>query len=71
MNTRDYLNGKSSDGFEFFGAHKRKDKDYIFRLLAPEAKNVYLAGDFNNWEKAPLRKYSTVFFSVSIDVVKD
>lgn len=71
MNTRDYLNGKSSEGFEFFGAHKRKDKDYIFRLLAPEAKNVYLAGDFNNWEKAPLRKYSTGVFSVSIDGVKD
>ena len=63
MNTRDYLDGKSQDGFEFFGSHKRKANDYIFRALAPEAKNVYIAGDFSNWEKNPLRKYSTgVFF---------
>ena len=67
MNTRDYINGKSAEGYEFFGAHNRKAKDYIFRVLAPDAKNVYLAGDFNNWEKTPLRKYSTGVFSVTVD----
>ena len=67
MNTRDYINGKSADGYEFFGVHKRKEKEYIFRILAPEANNVYLTGDFNNWEKTPLRKYSTGVFSVTID----
>lgn len=67
MNTRDYINGKSAEGYEFFGAHNRKGKDYIFRLLAPNAKNVYLAGDFNNWEKITLRKYPTGVFSVTID----
>jgi 1,4-alpha-glucan branching enzyme len=25
-----------------------------FSLLAPEAKEVFLAGDFTDWEKAPL-----------------
>lgn len=70
MNTRDYLNGKSSDGYTFFGPHKRKTNDYIFRVLAPNAKNVYLSGDFNNWEKTPLRKYSTGVFSVTIDNAK-
>lgn len=69
MNTREYLEGKSFDGYEFFGPHKRASKDYIFRILAPEAKNVYLAGDFNNWEKTPLRKYPTGVFSVTIDGV--
>lgn len=71
MNTRDYLNGISTDGYEFFGAHRRNNKNYIFRVLAPDAKNVYLAGDFNNWEKAALRKYSTGVFSITIDEVKD
>ena len=71
MNTRDYLNGKSSDGYNFFGAHKRKSNDYIFRLLAPNVKNVYLSGDFNNWEKTPLRKYSTGVFSATSDQAKN
>ena len=71
MNTRDYLNGKSADGYSFFGAHKRKTDDYIFRVLAPNAKNVYLSGDFNNWDKTPLRKYSTGVFSASIENAKN
>lgn len=71
MNTRDYLDGKSQDGFEFFGSHKRKSKDYIFRVLAPNAKNVYIAGDFNNWEKSSLRKYQTGVFSITFNQVNE
>lgn len=71
MNTRDYLNGISTDGYEFFGVHKRKSNDYIFRLLAPNAKEAYIAGDFNNWEKTPMRKYSTGVFSITIDKAKN
>lgn len=71
MNTRDYLDGKSQDGFEFFGSHKRKAKDYIFRVLAPEAKNVYIAGDFNNWEEISLRKYPTGVFSITFNQVNE
>lgn len=71
MNTRDYLNGKSSDGYNFFGAHKRKTNDYIFRVLAPKAKNVYLSGDFNNWGETPLRKYSTGVFSATVENAKN
>lgn len=70
MNTRKYLDGESSKGYKFFGAHKRKEGDYIFRLLAPEAKNVYLSGDFNNWEKDPARKYQTGVFSIRNDKAK-
>lgn len=71
MNTRDYLDGKSQDGFEFFGSHNRKSKDYIFRVLAPNAKNVYIAGDFNNWEKSSLRKYQTGVFSITFNQVNE
>lgn len=71
MNTREYLEGKSSDGYKFFGPHKRKSNDYIFRVLAPGANNVFISGDFNDWDKTPLRKYSTGVFSVSISEAKD
>lgn len=71
MNTREYLEGKSLDGYKFFGPHKRKSNDYIFRVLAPGANNVFISGDFNDWDKTPLRKYSTGVFSVSISEAKD
>lgn len=69
MNTRDYLEAKSFDGYKFFGAHK-KDKGYIFRLLAPNSSEAYIIGDFNNWERQAMRKYSTGVFSITIDQAK-
>ena len=70
MNTRDYLEGLSFDGYKFFGAHK-KDKGYIFRLLAKEASEVYIIGDFNNWQRQAMRKYPTGVFSISIEDAKE
>lgn len=69
MNTRDFLEGKSFDGYKFFGAHK-KDKGYIFRVLAPNADRVSIIGDFNDWQKQNMRKYSTGVFSITIDDAK-
>lgn len=69
MNTRDYLEAKSFDGYKFFGAHK-KDKGYIFRLLAPNTSEAYIIGDFTNWERQAMRKYSTGVFSITIDQAK-
>lgn len=69
MNTRDFLDGKSFDGYKFFGAHK-KDKGYIFRVLAPNADKVSIIGDFNDWQKQSMRKYSTGVFSITIDEAK-
>lgn len=69
MNTRNYLEAKSFDGYKFFGAHK-KDRGYIFRLLAPNASEAYIIGDFNDWEKQAMRKYSTGVFSITIDQAK-
>lgn len=70
MNTRKYLQGNSSRGYKFFGSHARKEGDYIFRILAPNAKNVYLSGDFNNWEKESARKYPTGVFSIRNEKAK-
>lgn len=69
MDTKAYLKGKSSQGYEFFGPHK-KEKGYIFRLLATNADEVYIMGDFNDWKKDKLRKYKTGVFSITIKEAK-
>ena len=71
MDTRKYLEGKVYDGYEFFGNHKKANNSYIFRILAPNAKNVYIIGDFNLWTEEKLRKYSTGVFSKTIKNVKE
>lgn len=70
MDTRNYLKGNSKDGFTFFGNHEKANGSYIFRLLAPNAENVYIKGDFNKWKAESLRKYSTGVFSKTIKNVK-
>lgn len=71
MDTRKYLEGKGYDGYKFFGNHKKANNSYIFRILAPNAKNVYIIGDFNSWIEEKLRKYSTGVFSKTIKNVKE
>lgn len=71
MDTRKYLEGKGYDGYKFFGNHKKANNSYIFRILAPNAKNVYIIGDFNSWTEEKLRKYSTGVFSKTIKNVKE
>ena len=71
MDTRKYLEGEGYDGYKFFGNHKKANNSYIFRILAPNAKNVYIIGDFNLWTEEKLRKYSTGVFSKTIKNVKE
>lgn len=41
-----------ANGFKYFGINYNKEKKgYTYREWAPEAKALYLTGDFNNWEK--------------------
>ncbi len=48
----DYFTGKAFDTYKYFGVHRTKEGEngYIFRIFAPRAKEVYVYGDFNNWE---------------------
>lgn len=71
MNTRLFIEGKSNDSYTFFGNHKKTKDSYIFRNFAPNAKNVYIIGDFNGWNEEKLRKYSTGVFSKTIKNVKE
>ena len=48
-------NGKKSlsdfaDGHLYFGLHKLP-KGWVFREWAPNASDIYLIGDFNNWQE--------------------
>lgn len=48
-----YLHGRCPVAYKLFGAHKQTidGKDgYTFTLYSPMAKEVYIIGDFNNWE---------------------
>lgn len=44
-----FANGASTRAYEFMGSHKTKD-GYVFRVWAPNAERIFVAGSFNNWD---------------------
>lgn len=38
--------------YEYMGAHKCNNSEYLFRVWAPNATEVFLTGDFNNWSNS-------------------
>ncbi len=59
--------GAERDCADYFGAHKTDD-GVVFRVWAPNADAVYLAGDFNAWSAdCPMRKSSGGVWAVLID----
>ena len=49
-----FKRGEVYDSYNFLGSHKSRYKGKIgicFNVWAPNAKNVYLVGDFNDWNK--------------------
>ena len=46
-----FHNGEDISAYEFFGCHKNGDGTYIFRVWAPHAVQVSVAGDFNGWNE--------------------
>ena len=48
-------------GHEYFGAHVDKDNTFVMRQWAPGATEMWLMGDFNQWNKFqhPFKKLST------------
>ena len=43
--------GTNFESFRYFGLHFDNGKA-VFRVWAPNAKNVSVVGDFNNWDKS-------------------
>ncbi len=50
------LNGQShtlvdfANAHEYFGLHKTRKGDWVFREWAPNASEIFLIGDFNDWK---------------------
>ena len=46
-----FQEGKNYEAYRFFGVHKIKKGTYAFRVWAPHAVGVAVAGDFNDWSE--------------------
>jgi hypothetical protein len=46
---KSFFNGECYNAYEFFGAHPYKS-GYVFRVYAPNALEVEVVGDFNDWD---------------------
>lgn len=50
-----FHNGNDYTAHEFFGCHKQPDGNYVFRVWAPHAEQVFLSGTFNGWDKQKMQ----------------
>ncbi len=41
---------ETCDGYNYYGLHRDK-KGWVFREWAPNATDIYLVGDFNDWQE--------------------
>lgn len=49
--------GTNYRSYEYLGAHKCGDREWVFRVYAPRAECVYLVGDHNGWRVGePMRR---------------
>ena len=57
-----------ANGYEYFGFH-RTDKGWVYREWAPAASNMYLTGDFNDWdmESCPMKRLDNGIFEVYLE----
>ena len=51
---RAFLEGRSCEAYRVLGAHRIQGDEWLFRVYAPNAKNVRLVGDFNCWYGEPM-----------------
>ena len=63
--------GKNYEAYRFFGVHKIKKGTYAFRVWAPHAVGVAVAGDFNDGSETanPLTRIAPEFWDAVVDGV--
>ncbi len=56
-----------ADAYKYFGFHRTVD-GWVYREWAPAAEEMYLCGDFNNWntESHPLEKLENGIFEIEL-----
>jgi len=72
----DFHSGHSTDSYKLFGAHFTKIDNVngvLFCVYAPNAKEIQLVGDFNNWEgyEHVMKKESNGIFSLFVPDLKE
>ncbi len=68
-----YFAGMCHHAYEFFGAHpakKRKKDGYMFRVWAPNAALVELAGDWSDWIPQPMEREAQGTWSLFVPDVR-
>lgn len=65
--------GENYRAYEFFGAHKIKEDCFAFRVWAPDAVEVSVVGDFNDWSENSnkMKLISPGIWEAVIDGVKN
>lgn len=60
-----------ANGHQYYGIHKVKG-GWIYREWAPNAKGLYLIGDFNNWDRHshPLRKINDQDWEIFVKKIR-
>ncbi len=61
--------GQWNQAYQYFGAHFVSD-GCVFRLWAPHAREVKLAGDFNAWQPASMRRTDGGVWEVTVTGVR-
>ena len=54
FNREAFLSGRWADAYKYFGCHRAEGKTY-FRLWSPNAQQVSVVGDFNQWDPTALK----------------
>lgn len=64
--------GENYRAYEFFGAHKIKEDRFAFRVWAPDAVQISVVGDFNDWDEHidRMHQISPGIWEAEVDGVK-
>ncbi len=67
-----FLQGRSTKAYEYFGSHFMPDGRCRFTVWAPNAKNVSLVGQFNDWQvgATPMWRQPTGEWTCTIEGIK-
>ncbi len=69
-----FLQGTETRAYRFMGCHKddrNGRKGYVFRVWAPNAESVHVAGSFNNWHSMPMDRLEGGIFELLVPQARE